>query len=171
MRLQLSNVVCTGDNLWVGGTLRRLSDGPRKGGRATVSVGEASRGKAGLGQRLEESVSGLAEFKGLHAALHSVQERARDITRAISQCRAEREQAIALKAQAEQRLQQIENAKARAAVLEAELATPRPERDDFDYLAKALGPDEIQLCEIQSAGPRVSSILNALLEACFDNKF
>ncbi|HTG61123.1 MAG TPA: hypothetical protein VMG63_17145, partial [Terriglobia bacterium] len=40
-----------------------------------------------------------------------------------------------------------------------------------DYLARAFGPDEIQLCEIQSAGPGVSTIVNDLLEGCFDNKF
>ena len=43
--------------------------------------------------------------------------------------------------------------------------------EDFNYLAKVFGPDEIQLCEIQAAGPEVSILVNALLEGCFDNKF
>ena len=43
--------------------------------------------------------------------------------------------------------------------------------EDFNYLAKVFGPDEIQLCEIQAAGPEVSTLVNALLEGCFDNKF
>ena len=75
------------------------------------------------------------------------------------------------KAQAEQQLRQIEAARSRAAILETGLAEVRIERDDFDYLAKVFGPDEIQLCEIQSAGPGVSAIVNELLEGCFDNKF
>ena len=41
----------------------------------------------------------------------------------------------------------------------------------FIYLANVFGPDEIQLCEIQAAGPQVSGLVNALLEGCFDNKF
>jgi hypothetical protein len=32
-------------------------------------------------------------------------------------------------------------------------------------------PLKIQLCEIQAAGPQVSTLANALLEGCFDNKF
>jgi exonuclease SbcC len=68
-------------------------------------------------------------------------------------------------------LRQIEAARSRATVLEGELSEARIERDDFDYLAKAFGPDEIQLREIQSAGPAVSSLVNALLEGCFENKF
>ena len=39
------------------------------------------------------------------------------------------------------------------------------------YLARVFGPDEIQLCEIQAAGPQVSILVNSLLEGCFDNKF
>src|SRR5439155_5995084 len=38
-------------------------------------------------------------------------------------------------------------------------------------LAQVFGPDAIQFCEIQAAGPQVSTLVNALLEGCFDNKF
>jgi exonuclease SbcC len=116
-------------------------------------------------------VNTLTQFEGLQTALNAARERVRAVTSAVGQCRAERERAIACRAQAEQRLQLIENAKVRASVVETELAEARLERDDFDYLAKAFGPDEIQLCEIQSAGPGVSAIVNDLLEGCFDNKF
>jgi exonuclease SbcC len=57
------------------------------------------------------------------------------------------------------------------AQVEAELTTARTEHEDFNYLAKVFGPDEIQLCEIQAAGPEVSTLVNTLLEGCFDNKF
>ena len=44
-------------------------------------------------------------------------------------------------------------------------------RKTITYLARVFGPDEIQLCEIQAAGPQVSILVNSLLEGCFDNKF
>ena len=136
-----------------------------------VALEKVNEDRSGLGVKLQEVVSALTQFEGLQTALKAVRERIREVTSAIGQCRSERERAIARKAQAEQRLQQIENAKARASVVETELAEARTERDDFDYLARAFGPDEIQLCEIQSAGPGVSEIVNDLLEGCFDNKF
>jgi exonuclease SbcC len=57
------------------------------------------------------------------------------------------------------------------AQVEAELGAARTEQEDYTYLARVFGPDEIQLCEIQVAGPEVSNLVNALLEGCFDNKF
>ena len=136
-----------------------------------VTLEKLSEERSDLGVKLQEVVNFLSQFEGLQTALNAAREREREVTCAIGQCQAEREQAIARKAQAEQRLQQIEDAKARASVVETELAEARTERDDFDYLARAFGPDEIQLCEIQSAGPGVSTIVNDLLEGCFDNKF
>jgi exonuclease SbcC len=136
-----------------------------------VAVEKLNEERSGLGAKLQEVVNALMQFEGLQTALNIVRDRLRQVTSAIGQCRAERERAIACRAQAEQRLQQIENAKARASVVETELGGARTERDDFDYLARAFGPDEIQLCEIQSAGPGVSVIVNDLLEGCFDNKF
>ena len=55
--------------------------------------------------------------------------------------------------------------------MEAATADAGTEKADFEYLAKVFGPDEIQLCEIQAAGPGVSRIVNQLLEGCFENKF
>lgn len=57
------------------------------------------------------------------------------------------------------------------ALVESELGTATTELEDFNYLAKVFGLDEIQLCEMQAAGPKVSALVNALLEGCFDNKF
>jgi exonuclease SbcC len=85
--------------------------------------------------------------------------------------RRERDSLIAHQAQIKQRQEQLEAAQARLAQVEAELGIARTELEDYDYLAKVFGPDEIQLCEIQAAGPEVSSLVNALLEGCFDNKF
>ena len=127
--------------------------------------------RSGFGTRLQEVVNALTQFEGLQTALNAIRERSREVNSDISQCRTERELAIARKAKAEQCLQQIENARSPASVVDTELAEARIERDDFDYLARAFGPDEIQLCEIRSAGPGVSKIVNDLLEGCFDNKF
>jgi exonuclease SbcC len=136
-----------------------------------VTLEKLNEERSGLGAKLQEVVNTLTQFEGLQTAPNAARERIREVTSAIGQCRAERERAIACRAQAEQRLQQIENARVRASAVETELAEARTERDDFDYLARAFGPDEIQLCEIQSAGPGVSAIVNDLLEGCFDNKF
>ena len=136
-----------------------------------VTLEKLNEERSGLGAKLQEVVNTLTQFEGLQTALNAARERIREVTSAIGQCRAERERAIACRAQAEQRLQQIENARVRASAVETELAEARTERDDFDYLARAFGPNEIQLCEIQSAGPGVSAIVNDLLEGCFDNKF
>ena len=91
--------------------------------------------------------------------------------RLIISCRRERDSLIARQAQIKQRQEQMEAARTRLAQVEAELGTARTELEDFNYLAKVFGPDEIQLCEIQAAGPQVSTLVNALLEGCFDNKF
>jgi DNA repair protein SbcC/Rad50 len=113
----------------------------------------------------------LNQFCGLASDIEAICKRLEKVSSSASQIRSARETLIARRAQAEQRRQQVEMARARAAVVETELTGARIELGDFDYLAKAFGPDEIQLCEIQSAGPGVSAIVNDLLEGCFDNKF
>jgi exonuclease SbcC len=140
-------------------------------GERQVALDKLNEERARLGVKLQEVVKALAQFEGLEVMLNTTREQLRDVTSAVGQWRAERERAIVRKAQAEQRLQQIETVRARASVVETELAEARIERDDFEYLARAFGPDEIQLCEIQSAGPGVSSIVNDLLEGCFENRF
>jgi len=135
------------------------------------ALGKLNEERSGVEAKLQEVANSLTHFEGLQTALNALGERSREVASAVTRCRAERERTIARKAQAEQRSQQIEDAKARGSAVETELAAARIERDDFDYLARAFGPDEIQLCEIQSAGPGISSIVNTLLEGCFDNKF
>jgi exonuclease SbcC len=91
--------------------------------------------------------------------------------RLIISGRRERDNLIARQAQIKQRQEQVESARARLTQVEAELGAARAEQEDYSYLARVFGPDEIQLCEIQAAGPQVSTLVNALLEGCFDNKF
>lgn len=113
----------------------------------------------------------LRDFTGLQKQLPVVEKQIADLDGSIAAQRTERERLIARKAQVEQQLEQIEAARTRSRLLEGELAEAAVERDDYDYLATVFGADEIQLCEIQSAGPSVSNIANALLEGCFDNNF
>jgi DNA repair protein SbcC/Rad50 len=136
-----------------------------------VALEKLNEERTSLGAKHQEVVDALTQFEDLQTEINAARERVREVNSDISQCRTDRERAIARKAKAEQCLQQIENARARASVVDTELTEARIERDDFDYVARAFGPDEIQLCEIQSAGPGVSAIVNDLLEGCFDNKF
>jgi DNA repair protein SbcC/Rad50 len=123
----------------------------------------------------EKQAEGLADSfessKSLEGEIHEVNRRLEESATQLVHFQREREQLIARKAQAEQRMRQIEEARQRVQTLESELTASCAERDDHDYLAKAFGSDEIQLCEIQAAGPGVSAIVNELLEGCFDNKF
>ncbi|HEX5482044.1 MAG TPA: hypothetical protein VFZ08_05405 [Terriglobia bacterium] len=137
----------------------------------TVALQRLSEEKISLEKQGEALAKSLESFTGLGNQVSQITRQLQESVSRTDQRRREREQLIARKAQAEQRLRQIEDARQRAEALAVELAAGRAERDDFDYLAKAFGPDEIQLCEIQSAGPGVSAIVNDLLEGCFDNKF
>jgi DNA repair protein SbcC/Rad50 len=142
----------------------------RRAERAS-SLERAVRDAAALDSELLGVEKELGQIQGLEVEIKAVRRQAEEINGSLSQVHSERERLIARRAQAEQRLRLIEAARSRATILEDELSEARIERDDFDYLAKAFGPDEIQLCEIQSAGPAVSSLVNALLEGCFENKF
>ncbi|MHB8413232.1 MAG: hypothetical protein ACYDDI_14970 [Candidatus Acidiferrales bacterium] len=113
----------------------------------------------------------LGNFTDLQRQLPVVEKEIADLDGSIAAQRTERERLIVRKAQAEQQLEQIEAARTRSRLLEGELAEATVERDDYDYLATVFGAGEIQLCEIQAAGPSVSNIANALLEGCFDNNF
>src|SRR5271157_745863 len=104
----------------------------------------------------------LEQFPGLEAEVTAIRRQVEEIKVSLSQMRTERERVIARKAQAEQATRQTEAARARAAVLQGELGEARVERDDFNYLAKAFGADEIQLCEIQSAGPGITEMWSKL---------
>jgi len=115
--------------------------------------------------------SALAEFSDLDADMQSSRSETEKLENLISAGRRERDNLIARRVQIKQRQEQLEAARTRLAKVEAEHGLAKTELEDYNYLAKVLGPDEIQLCEIHAAGPDVSSLVNALLEGCFDNKF
>jgi len=77
---------------------------------------------------------------------------------------------LPVKHKSKQRLEQLEAAQTRLARSRLN-SGGRAEQEDYSYLSRVFGQDEIQLCEIQAAGPQVSTLVNALLEGCFDNKF
>ncbi len=115
--------------------------------------------------------SALSQYANLDARIQSSRRELESTERLIVSAGRERDGLIARQAQIEQRRHQIESAQSRLVQVEAELGAARTEMDDYNYLARVFGPDEIQLCEIQAAGPQVSTLANALLEGCFDNKF
>ncbi|MGO8792992.1 MAG: AAA family ATPase [Terriglobia bacterium] len=115
--------------------------------------------------------SALTVFADLDARMQASRREVESTDRLTITCRRERDSLIARQAQIEQRQQQQATARTRLAQVEAELRAARTEQEDYTYLARVFGPDEIQLCEIQAAGPQVSILVNSLLEGCFDNKF
>ena len=115
--------------------------------------------------------SALSAFSDLDAKMHGSRQEIENADRLIASCRRERDGLIGRQAQIKQRREQMEAARTHLAQVEAELGATRTELEDYTYLARVFGPDEIQLCEIQAAGPQVSILVNSLLEGCFDNKF
>ena len=130
-----------------------------------------NQARAELAEELTRKESALSEFSDLDSQMQSSRRDIADVESLIISCRRERDGLIARQAQIKQRRDQIETARIRLGQVEAELGTARTQLEDYDYLARVFGPDEIQLCEIQAAGPQVSILVNALLEGCFDNKF
>jgi exonuclease SbcC len=122
-------------------------------------------------EELGRKESALSAFSGLDGKMQASRREIENTDRLFVSCRRERDNLIARQAQIKQRQEQLEGALTRMARLEAELATAKTEKEDYAYLARVFGPDEIQLCEIQSAGPQVSILVNSLLEGCLDNKF
>ena len=124
-----------------------------------------------LADELTSKESGLSAYCDLDAQMQASRREIEKTENLIISSRRERDGLIARQAQIKQSRQQIETARTRLAQLEVEVGTARTELEDYNYLAKVFGRDEIQLCEIQAAGPEVSTLVNALLEGCFDNKF
>jgi len=124
-----------------------------------------------VGEELSRKESALSAFSDLDGKMQASRREIENADRLIVSCRRERDSIIARQAQIKQRQEQMEAARTRLAQVEAELEAARTEQEDYTYLAKVFGPDEIQLCEIQAAGPQVSILVNSLLEGCFDNKF
>lgn len=130
-----------------------------------------SQNRREVAEELAGKESAVSAFADLGARMNAVRRETEDADHQLLSCRAERDRLIAYRAQIKQRQEQKEAARARLAEIEQELGNAKAELEDYKYLARAFGPDEIQLCEIQAAGPEVSSLVNALLEGCFDNKF
>jgi exonuclease SbcC len=129
-----------------------------------------NQAQAELAEELAGKDSALSVFADLDAKMRTSRRVVEDTERLLISCRRERDGLIARQAQIKQRQEQMEAARTRLAQIEAELGAARTEQEDYTYLARVFGPDEIQLCEIQAAGPQVSTLVNALLEGCFDNK-
>ncbi len=124
-----------------------------------------------VAEELAKKESALSVFADLDARMDAARREVENEDLQLISCRVERDRLIACHAQIKQRQEQRDAARARLAEVEHELYKAKTEFEDYSYLAKVLGPDEIQLCEIQAAGPEVSLLVNALLEGCFDNKF
>jgi exonuclease SbcC len=124
-----------------------------------------------LAEELAGKESAVSAFADLDAKMQTSRREIDGTDRLIVSCHRERDSLIARHAQIKQRQEQIEAARTCLVQVEAELGAARTEQEDYTYLARVFGPDEIQLCEIQAAGPQVSILVNALLEGCFDNKF
>jgi len=124
-----------------------------------------------VGEELSRKESALSAFSDLDGKMQATRREIENTDRLVVSCRRERDSLIARQAQIKQRQEQMEAARTRLAQVEAELGAARTEHEDYTYLARVFGPDEIQLCEIHAAGPQVSTLVNALLEGCFDNKF
>jgi exonuclease SbcC len=129
------------------------------------------QGRAEVTEELARKESALSAFADLDGKMQASRREIEGTDRLIICCRRDRDGLIARQAQIKQRQEQMETARTRLAQVQAELEATRTELEDFNYLARVFGPDEIQLCEIQAAGPQVSILVNSLLEGCFDNKF
>ena len=136
-----------------------------------ITLERLAQARAEVTEELARKESALSTFSDLDAKMHCSRREIEDAGRLIVSRRRERDDLIARHAQIKQRQEQLESAQIRLTQVEAELGTATAEYEDFNYLAKVFGPDEIQLSEIQAGGPEVSGLVNALLEGCFDNKF
>ena len=130
-----------------------------------------NQARAELAAELARRESALFAFADLDAKMQASRREIEGADRMVISCQRERDSLIARQAQIKQRQEQQEAARTRLDQVEAELTAARTEQGDYSYLARVFGPDEIQLCEIQAAGPQVSILVNTLLEGCFDNKF
>jgi exonuclease SbcC len=130
-----------------------------------------NQARAELAEELARKESCLSGFADLDGKMQASRREIENADRLIISCRCERDSLIARQAQIKQRQEQLDAARTRLAQVEAQLGAARTEQEDYNYLARVFGPDEIQLCEIQAAGPQVSMLVNSLLEGCFDNKF
>ncbi len=129
------------------------------------------RDRSALGDELLRLDGEIAAYSDRRQAADGLQRRLRELETKLRNLRVQREGLLADQAQLEQARAQAARTEKRLQILEQELSLVRQERDDWEYLARVFGADEIQLLEIQSAGPELSELVNDLLEGCLDNKF
>ncbi|MCZ2078649.1 MAG: hypothetical protein LC130_27095 [Bryobacterales bacterium] len=118
--------------------------------------------------RLDQEISAYSDRRQREQQLRR---RSLELEAELRSLQVRREGLLADKAQFEQARAHAARTEQRLQLLEKELSLVRQERDDWEYLARVFGADEIQLLEIQSAGPELSELVNDLLEGCLDNKF
>jgi exonuclease SbcC len=129
------------------------------------------RERSALGEELLRLDGEIAVYGERRQTAIGLQRRLRELETELRNLRVQREGLLADKAQLEQARAQAARTEERLQILEQELSSVRQERDDWEYLARVFGADEIQLLEIQSAGPELSELVNDLLEGCLDNKY
>jgi exonuclease SbcC len=129
------------------------------------------RQRSAIGEELLRLDQEISLYNDRRQTEMGLRRRLKEVEGELRSLQARRENLLAEKAQLEQaRVAAVRN-RERLQTLEDRLCFVRQERDDWDYLARVFGADEIQLLEIQSAGPELSELVNDLLEGCLDNKF
>jgi len=133
--------------------LRAVEAGRDERLKAQERLGQARTERA---EELARKEAALSAFSELDAELRAARRRVNDSNGLVASFRRERDTRITRQAQTHQRREQREAARSRLEQIEAELGAAKTEVEDFTYLAQVFGPDAIQLCEIQAAGPQVS---------------
>ena len=137
----------------------------------TETLRRLERDRSAIGEELLRLDREIALYGDRRQTEAELRRRLQEDEADLRSLQARREQLLTEKARFEQlRAAAARNAE-RLQTLEDRLSHVRRERDDWEYLARVFGADEIQLLEIQSAGPELSELVNDLLEGCLDNKF
>src|SRR5215467_7129518 len=113
----------------------------------------------------------ISLYSGSRQSETRLRQRLKEVETELRSCQARREKLLTDRAQLEHARAEAAHNEERLQTLEDRLSFVRQDRDDWEYLARVFGADEIQLLEIQSAGPELSELVNDLLEGCLDNKF
>jgi len=111
--------------------------------------------RAELAAELVRKESALSAFADLDKHVQASRLEIENTDRLIISCRRERDSLIASQAQIKQRQEQVEATRTRLAHVEAELTRARTELEDYTYLARVFGPDEISF--VRSKPPAHSS--------------
>lgn len=118
--------------------------------------------------RIDEEIAQYGERRQMEMGLR---QQLRAVEAELRNLQTRKETLVAERARLEQSRNEAARNEERLRTLEHRLCLVRQERDDWEYLARVFGAEEIQLLEIQSAGPELSELVNDLLEGCLDNKF